>query len=120
MHNTQPSGSQSVTHNIGSKDNDVDNDQLHFQISEKIREKVFERARMLLRMNDLKNYYLYRHTDSTAKKMDILNHLHLALDNFSFANKPHKGRAIKSCTTEEELDNKLRAELKLISIGYIL
>ncbi|KAJ1394411.1 hypothetical protein SESBI_34212 [Sesbania bispinosa] len=82
------------------------NDQVLFQISENIREKVFDRERLLSRLRDLKNYYLYRHKQSTAWKMDILSHLHMALDNFSLANKPHKGRAIKSSTTEEELDNK--------------
>eukprot|EP00256_Glycine_max_P051698 XP_014617777.1 uncharacterized protein LOC102669268 isoform X4 [Glycine max] len=87
---------------MGPKDNVADSDQLKFQI----REKVIERARMVFRLNDLENYNLYRRNYGIARKMDILRHLHLALDNFSCANKPHKGRAIKSCTTEE-LDNKL-------------
>ncbi|KAG5060115.1 hypothetical protein AAZX31_01G090300 [Glycine max] len=86
---------------MGPKDNVADSDQLKFQI----REKVIERARMVFRLNDLENYNLYRRNYGIARKMDILRHLHLALDNFSCANKPHKGRAIKSCTTEE-LDNK--------------
>lgn len=75
--------------------------------------KQIERARMVFRLNDLENYNLYRRNYGIARKMDILRHLHLALDNFSCANKPHKGRAIKSCTTEE-LDNKVRVKPKLI------
>ncbi|KAG5068803.1 hypothetical protein JHK85_001180 [Glycine max] len=61
---------------------------------------------MLRRLSRLQHYYLYRHNDSTVRQKDILNHLRQALDNISFANKPHKGRAIRSCTTEEELDCK--------------
>ncbi|KAK7390529.1 hypothetical protein VNO78_25837 [Psophocarpus tetragonolobus] len=69
-------------------------------------QEAFEREKLLSRLNDLKNYYLYRHNQSTSWKLDILNLLHLALDNLSFANKPHKGRAIKPCIREEEIDNK--------------
>ncbi|KAH1162413.1 hypothetical protein AAZX31_01G090400 [Glycine max] len=88
-----------------SKDNVEDNDQ--FQISEKmIREEALAWINMLRRLSRLQHYYLYRHNDSTVRQKDILNHLRQALDNISFANKPHKGRAIRSCTTEEELDCK--------------
>ncbi|KAH1265699.1 hypothetical protein GmHk_01G001355 [Glycine max] len=90
-----------------SKDNVEDNDQ--FQISEKmIREEALAWINMLRRLSRLQHYYLYRHNDSTVRQKDILNHLRQALDNISFANKPHKGRAIRSCTTEEELDCKVQ------------
>lgn len=74
---------------------------------------------MLRRLSRLQHYYLYRHNDSTVRQKDILNHLRQALDNISFANKPHKGRAIRSCTTEEELDCKVRAEPKLIIVYLV-
>lgn len=68
----------------------------------------FDRERLLSRLKDLKNYYVYRHNKSTDWKKNLLTHLNLALVNLSLTNKPLRGRAIKSCTIEEELDNKVR------------